>query len=269
MPRKLGQHFLASQKILHRIAAEICSPAPELVVEIGPGRGALTTGLLECAGRLVAIEVDPALAAHLREKFAGRNNFTLMEGNVLETDLAPWGSAVFAGNLPYYITSPILDRVLRLDRLCVKAVFLVQKEVALRLAAKPGSRDYGYLTVRTQALAVPELLFNVPPSAFRPPPKVDSAVVRLTPRSTPLIEDPVRFLAFASASFRQKRKNLRNNLEPLYPAIAGQPEARLRAEQMPLEDLIDLWRRVEAEKTEAPDFSGAPICLEEGTGESG
>jgi len=244
--RKLGQHFLDSQSVLRRIVDEVCPVENGLLVEIGSGRGALTSGLLDRVSRLIAIETDSRLASLLRQKFSGRANFTLIEADVLKTDLAQWGPAIFAGNLPYYITSPILDRVLSLGRFCRKAVFLVQKEVALRLIATPGSRDYGYLTVRTQTLAVPELLFTVPASAFRPSPKVDSALVSLTPRACPLLLDPAPFLEFAGACFRQKRKNLRNNLEPRYPAIGTAPEARLRAEQMPIEDLIALWKRLEA-----------------------
>src|SRR5205085_9032780 len=135
---------------------------------------------------------------------------------------------------PYYITSPIVDRVLSLGRLLRCAVFLVQKEVAQRLTAVPGSRDYGYLTVQTQLLSVPELLFTVPAAAFHPAPKVDSAVVRLWPGAEQPFPDPGAFLKFAGVCFRQKRKTLRNNLTAAYSKelVDGLPEAGKRAEQL-------------------------------------
>lgn len=212
------------------------------MLEIGPGKGALTKHLLPRADRLVAIELDAALADGLRVAFAAAPNFELVESDVLAVDLAQWGPAVVAGNLPYYITSPIIEKVLALGPLLRHAVFLVQKEVAERLAARPGSRDYGYLTVRTQFLAKVELLFEVPPKAFHPPPKVDSAVVRLTPRGVQASE---AFLNFASHCFRQKRKNLRNNLAALYGKLDF-PEAPLRAEQLSVDELYGLWQRLSA-----------------------
>ena len=139
---------------------------------------------------------------------------------MLKTDLAALaspGRAVIAGNLPYYITSPILDRVFALADRWERAVFLVQAEVAARLAAEPGSRDYGYLSVLTQVYARPRILFEVPRAAFRPPPKVDSAVVLLEPRDAQAdwgVADRDAFLRFASDCFRHKRKTLRNNLAP-------------------------------------------------------
>jgi 16S rRNA (adenine1518-N6/adenine1519-N6)-dimethyltransferase len=131
--RRFGQHFLASQSALERIAAAACAPGTPVAIEVGPGRGALTACLLERAARLVAIEVDPVLIHYLRQKFrdaieSGR--LTLIEGDVLQTDLSQWGPAVVAGNLPYYITSPILDRVFAPPALWTRAVFLVQSEVA-------------------------------------------------------------------------------------------------------------------------------------------
>jgi 16S rRNA (adenine1518-N6/adenine1519-N6)-dimethyltransferase len=123
-------------------------------------------------------------------------------------------------------------------------VVLVQREVAERLTAQPGTRDYGYLTVQTQLFTVPELLFRVPAGAFSPPPKVESAAVRLTPR-TPAVPNPAAFLEFAGRAFRHKRKTLRNNLAPYYgDRIAAQPEAKLRAEQLSVADLADLHRRL-------------------------
>lgn len=200
---------------------------------------------------MVAIEIDPRLVSYLRRRFAGEPRLELVEDDVLKTDLARWGPAVVAANLPYYITSPVLEKVLALGPLLRRAVVLVQKEVAERLVAAPGTRQYGLLTVRTRLLAAPEMLFGVPPSAFSPPPKVDSAVVRLTPHPQPALPDPAgraRFLEFAGRSFRQKRKTLRNNLAPFYgkAAVESWPEARLRAEQLSLEQLLELYRRLPA-----------------------
>ena len=242
MGQRLGQHFLVRTSILEKIARAACPERESLVIEIGPGKGALTRYLEDRTDRLVAIELDTDLAAQLPRQFPG---VEVLHADVLQVDLNQWGPAVVAGNLPYYITSPILDRTLALGPNLKRAVFLVQKEVAERMLAGPGSRDYGYLSVRTQLLAEGRLVAKVPPGAFQPPPQVDSAVVALTPRSQPLVEDTDRFLRFAAASFTQKRKNLRNNLGPLYPGIDGRPEARLRAEQMSLRDMIDLWRSLD------------------------
>ena len=150
-----------------------------------------------------------------------------------------------AGNLPYYITSPILERAVRAG--APRSVFLIQKEVAQRLAAHPGERDYGYLTVKTALFADVRLLFDVKPGAFRPPPKVDSAVVLLTPHGRDYgIADREGFLKFLSHSFRQKRKTLRNNLFGEYgkERIDAWPEAGLRAEQLSLEKFAELFRRI-------------------------
>jgi 16S rRNA (adenine1518-N6/adenine1519-N6)-dimethyltransferase len=125
-------------------------------------------------------------------------------------------------------------------------VFLVQREVAERIVAGPGSRDYGFLSVSVQTFAEARILINVPPDAFRPPPKVESAVVELAPRPHPAVADPVSFLKFVSAAFKQKRKTLRNNVAPLYgrPAIDAQPEAKLRAEQLSIEQLANVHQRI-------------------------
>jgi len=213
------------------------------VIEIGAGQGNLTRFLLERAGRVVAIEIDARLAAELRKRFWGEERLQVLEADVLATPLGQWGPAVVAGNLPYYITSPILGRIFQMGAMLRRAVILVQEEVALRLSAQPGTRAYGFLTVQTNLLTRPELLFSVPPAAFRPAPKVRSAAVRLTPRA--VVEDPAPFLEFAARCFRHKRKTLRNNLAPYYgPVIEAMPEAGLRAEQLSLEQLQGLWARL-------------------------
>jgi 16S rRNA (adenine1518-N6/adenine1519-N6)-dimethyltransferase len=197
---------------------------------------------------VIAIEVDPYLVHYLRQHFRDpveQGRLTLVEGDVLQTDLAQWGRAVIAGNLPYYITSPILESVFRAAGVWERAVFLVQAEVAARLAASPGGRDRGYLSVLTQIYSTPEVLFGVPRVEFRPQPKVDSAVVRLTPREL-AVADPDAFLRFAAACFRHKRKTLRNNLAEVYgrERVDGVAEARLRAEQLSMEQLIELYRNL-------------------------
>jgi 16S rRNA (adenine1518-N6/adenine1519-N6)-dimethyltransferase len=181
----------------------------------------------------------------LADRFEGAGNLTLVHADVLKTDLAQWGPAVIGGNLPYYITSPILAKVLALGQILRSAVFLVQKEVAERLTAQPGTRQYGFLTVQTLLTANPELLFHVPPDAFSPPPKVDSAVVRLTPHPA-RIDDARPFLKFVSQCFRHKRKTLRNNLAELYDRVllAEVPEASRRAEQLSIEEFVRLYQRL-------------------------
>ncbi|MFN7925198.1 MAG: 16S rRNA (adenine(1518)-N(6)/adenine(1519)-N(6))-dimethyltransferase RsmA [Bryobacteraceae bacterium] len=244
MPRKLGQHFLRSDRYLERIRDAACPVQTPLVIEIGAGEGALTAHLIERASRVIAIEIDATLVSRLMVRFAGDRRVKVVAGDVLATDLTQWGPAVVAGNLPYYITSPVIERVLALGRLLRYAVFLIQKEVADRLVAEPGTRDYGFLTVATQLSAKTDLLFKVPPGAFSPPPKVESAVVRLTPLDA--THDPTPLLAFAGLCFRHKRKTLRNNLEPFFgkEAVAALPEAGLRAEQLTLDQFRSLYARV-------------------------
>jgi 16S rRNA (adenine1518-N6/adenine1519-N6)-dimethyltransferase len=244
--RPLGQHFLFDRSILDRIARAACPEPAGTVIEIGPGPGSLTEALLPRTRRLIAVELDSGLAAALRLRHAGDGRFTLVEGDILQTDLTPYAPAVVCGNIPYYITSPIIGHVLGLGANLLRAVFLVQREVALRLAAAPRSRDYGYLSVATQFRARVEVLFTVKAATFRPPPKVDSAVVRLTPHEGPPAADPEAFPRFAAACFRHKRKTLKNNLSAAYPAIAALPEASLRAEQLPIEALLDLYARLTA-----------------------
>lgn len=199
--------------------------------------------------QLIAIEIDPVLVHYLQQKFADQvasGKLMLIEGDILNADLPSLAARpIVAGNLPYYITSPILEKIFELRGAWERAVFLVQAEVAARLGAVPGTRDFGYLSVLAQVQAHVEQLFEVSREAFRPPPKVDSAVVRLTPR--PLeITDLNSFLPFAQLCFRHKRKTLRNNLVSVYDKeqIDALAETKLRAEQMSVADLITLHEKL-------------------------
>ena len=244
--QKLGQHFLTRGSILERIAAAVCPAPADLVIEIGPGRGALTERLLRRAKRVIAIEVDYSLVEFLRQKFVAEPRLEVVHGDVLQTDLTQWGSVPVSGNLPYYITSPILRQTARSRT--PRAVFLMQKEVALRLVAKPGTRDYGFLTVLTALFANVKMLFDVSPGAFSPPPKVDSAVVLLEPHGREWGVNPEGLTEFVGRCFEHKRKTLRNNLAAHYgkELIDGWPEAGLRAEQVPLEGFVEMFKRIGA-----------------------
>ncbi len=243
--QKLGQHFLIRGAVLERIACAACPEREPLVVEIGPGRGSLTTHLLARADRVIAIEIDRYLAQNLVQRPA---HLEVIEANALEIDLAQWGPAVITGNLPYYAATAIIERVMALGPVVRRGVFLTQKEVAERITAAPGSRDYGYLSVSMQLSADIELLFEVKPAAFHPPPKVDSAVLRFVPhdRAAELgIGDQPGFLRFVALCFRQKRKTLRNNLAAAYgAAVDGWPEVNMRAEQIGISTFAAMYRRL-------------------------
>jgi len=255
----LGQNFLFSPSFLARIASEVASAAHHsgLIIEIGAGPGSLTKRLLEAGKHVSTIEVDPRLVARLRSSFGSQPNLEVIEGDILELNLeeliaarAAGGRAVVAGNLPYYITSPILHRVFKAAPFISFALFLVQKEVAERITARPGTRDFGYLSVLCQAYAKPEIRFLIPPGAFRPQPKVTSALVRLDFELCLEkwgVTNPEAFLDFVKLCFSQKRKTLFNNLlrnfprELLESRFAGMPELRLRAEQIEPERLAGIW----------------------------
>lgn len=242
--QKLGQHFLVKGKTLERIAKAACGDRAPLAIEIGPGRGALTERLLAHADRVASIELDPELAAHLRERWRGEPRLEILEANALEMDWSRWGAGAIAGNLPYYIATALIAKYLRAPGWLSPAVFLIQKEVAERITAKPCCREYGYLSVECQFFAVAEYLFTVAPGAFRPPPKVDSALIRLTPRRELALKDPKEFLDFVSACFRQKRKTLRNNVGDVPEAYGSR-----RAEQLSVAEFVDLYREIKSSPT--------------------
>ena len=210
--KRFGQHFLKDRSVLARIADALELTGTETVLEIGPGRGALTELLLERAGRVVAVEIDRALADLLRTRWGRDPRFTLVERDGLPVRHADVAGEdfVLAGNVPYYITTPILFHALERPR-ARRAVYLVQKEVAERVVAPPGGKAYGALSVNVQAIATGELLFKVPPGAFAPPPKVDSAVLRVTPLAEPVVSpaEEQGFSAFVQEVFGLRRKQLR------------------------------------------------------------
>ena len=240
-PRKrLGQHFLTDRTVLERIVEALAPTRDDIVVEIGPGRGALTDLLSERAKRVVAIELDRDLVPYLRDRYGPAGNVEVIERDVLELTLSDVAGPEFllAGNVPYYITTPILFHALRPPR-PTRAVYLVQKEVADRLSASAGTKAYGALTVNVGALATAETLFRVPPGAFSPPPSVDSAVVRITPRPDPAVapDEEERFRVFVQQAFGMRRKQMRRVVRSILEvspdgadellSIAGiEPEAR-------------------------------------------
>ena len=250
MPRPrppLGQHFLHDQEVLERIASSLPIEPDSLVVEIGSGQGALTRQLLERGARVAAIEVDRELAAGLRERFSDAAALEVIEGDVLDVDLTELirsqldRPALVAGNLPYYITSPILRRVFAASAAVKQAVFLMQKEVAERVVAVKGSRDYGFLSVLSRLHADPELLFTVAPGCFQPPPQVTSAVVRLVMRVGS--EPEPDLVDFLKICFSHPRKTLLNNLAAKYERsrVATLQEAGRRAQELDLEELQEAW----------------------------
>jgi 16S rRNA (adenine1518-N6/adenine1519-N6)-dimethyltransferase len=225
-PRKrFGQNFLRDTSVVDRIVAAIGPRPGERLVEIGPGEGAMTAPLLEAAGTLTAIELDRDLVARLRMRFPPGSGLELIEGDALTYDfraLAGDGPLRLVGNLPYNISTPLLFHLFAQHDAVADMHFMLQKEVVDRLAAGPGSKTYGRLSVMAQYACTVTPLLAVPPGAFRPPPKVDSMVVRLVPHArTPVtVTDPARLQVVVTAAFAQRRKTLRNSLRELLDADA-------------------------------------------------
>ncbi len=232
-PRKrLGQHFLTDPRILGRIVDALAPTADETVIEIGPGRGALTDVLMQRAGRVIAIELDRDLAPLLRERYASDPRLTVIERDVLGVSFgeAAGGPYVVAGNVPYNITTPILFHALKRPR-PMRAVYLVQREVAERVVAPPGSEAYGALSANVQCVAMAELVFKVPAGAFQPPPKVESAVLRISPLADPVVteEEEDRYRALVQAAFGLRRKQLRRVVRTVCSLGAEAAEAVVAA----------------------------------------
>ena len=268
---RLGQNFLRDTSAAQRIVEALGEIGDATVIEIGPGRGALTHALAARARRLIAIELDRVLAAQLRLEFARQRNVEIIEGDARTVDFANLIArhpvpllntgvqaadaiherATVVGNLPYYITSEILLRLLDYSDWVKTIVIMVQREVADRIAASPGSRDYGLLSATVQLFAQVEKLFTLPPAAFAPAPKVHSAVLRVTiaPRLHSLKVEKDGFVDFLKLVFAQKRKTLANNLRQRYPeaaiakALANAGLRRdSRAEQLSLEKMAAVYR---------------------------
>ncbi len=232
-PRKrLGQHFLHDARALDAIVDALGPLDGRTVVEIGPGRGALTDRLAARAGRVVAVELDRDLVARLRAQYADRPHVTIVEADVLDVSLGALagGPYVLAGNVPYYITTPILFHALAHPRPEV-AVYLVQREVAERMAAAPGSKVYGALSVNLQAFLDVAFVRDVGPRSFTPPPAVDSAIVKVVPRAEPAI-DPAHedvFRTFVIGAFGLRRKQMVRVVRTLRGIPPDAAEAVLRA----------------------------------------
>jgi len=267
---KLGQNFLADSRAAQRIVESLGDLSQRVVIEIGPGKGALTSLLAERAGYLIAIELDRVLGAQLRMKYANRPTIEIVEGDVLDIDLVrlmrrdrrtsgdihPGAKekALVVGNLPYYITSPILMRLFRFHEVLTEIVITVQKEVADRIAAKPGTRDYGLLSAMAQLYSKIDRLFTLPPGAFSPPPKVHSTLLRLViePQLEKLKVDGPAFEEYLKLSFGQKRKTLANNLRERYESTqvkealsAAGVKPETRAEALPLAKAAAVFRNLQ------------------------
>lgn len=268
---KLGQHFLQDSSFAARIIEALGDIAQSTVLEIGPGRGALTAALVRKARRVIAVETDRVLAAQLRMHFSLTPNIEIIEGDILAIDLdtlfgpkpgstrpgmeqAPDRIRV-VGNLPYFITSDILLRLFEYRKHFETIVLMVQKEVADRLAARPGTKEYGLLSATAQLYSHVERLFTVPPGAFSPPPKVNSAVVRLVlaSRLESLGVDEAEFMRFLKLSFGQKRKTLWNNLKSRYGSEdltramqRAKVKPTIRAEALSLEQNAALFRALDS-----------------------
>jgi len=256
---KLGQNFLVDSAAIQRIAASVGDLTGRTVVEVGPGRGAITSTLAASAAHLLAVELDHELALRLRAHFPP-DRVTVFEQDVLDFDFAEASATagqplLVVGNLPYGITSQILLKLAASHAALDRAVLMVQREVADRIVAEPGSRDYGLLSVTVQIYGPAQRLFTLPPTAFSPPPDVYSTVFRwrFAPRFQELGVDESSFLRFVRVCFAQKRKTLANNL----PAASNSPaeiagtlrqsaiDPMARAESLSLEALAALWQRLE------------------------
>ncbi len=264
MPSKprLGQNFLRDTQAIQRIANALGDLGDETVVEIGPGQGAITRALASKAAHVLAIELDPNLAAHLQNQFP-QERVTVIQADVLGFDFAAASKTagkrlLVAGNLPYYITSPILLKLAASHAALDRAILMVQREVADRIVAVPGTRDYGLLSVTVQMYGPVDRLFTLPPSAFSPPPDVHSTVFRwrFAPRFAEFGVEEAEFLRFARQVFAQKRKTLANNLRAagyesadIQTALAAASiAAQARAEELSLEKLAALWVSLPKEK---------------------
>jgi 16S rRNA (adenine1518-N6/adenine1519-N6)-dimethyltransferase len=251
-PKKsFGQHFLHDRRYVDRIVSAVAPRTEDFVVEIGPGEGALTLPLLAAAGKLTAIELDTDLIPALQARAAAAGELHIIHADVLKVNFSALAHSHgvprlrIAGNLPYYISSPILFHCIEHAAAIQDMHFMLQKEVVDRMAAEPGSKVYGRLSVMLQLACRVEPLFDVPPEAFRPPPKVESAVVRLLPLEPHELHDaqPEHVYAVVKAAFGQRRKTLANALKQLLDADAirrADVDPKARAETLAPADFVRL-----------------------------
>ncbi len=263
-PKKsLGQNFLSDPNYLAKIAAAVEATPDDAIIEIGPGRGALTERILQTGAKVIAIELDRDLIGPLRENFSGKGNFHLIERNALTVDfnklLSQFGSVPqtnsarptvkLAANLPFYISTPVLRHVAAQREIFTSLILMFQREVVDRITARAGNSERGYLTVLAEAAFDVQKLFDVPPTAFWPVPKVWSSVVKITPK--PYFNDEAGMLQLVAAGFAQKRKTIANNLKAVYSNYstalnAAEIDPRTRAEALTLDEWQRLYRAIAA-----------------------
>jgi 16S rRNA (adenine1518-N6/adenine1519-N6)-dimethyltransferase len=269
--KSLGQNFLTDQRVARRIIDAVSPLKTDIVIEIGPGTGALTRMLVERSGHIEAVEIDTRLADALRRSLKA-DNLSIVAADALLLD---WGELIteakaklgfpaadqdrgrvrIVANLPYYISTPIIERMLSVGRSVFDMTLMLQKEVADRITTGPGSKEYGYLSVMVQYYCIATKLFEVPPSAFTPVPRVHSAVIKLILRERPAVEvsDVARFFALVRAAFAQRRKTILNNLKAASRALeftqslesaleAASVAPQRRAETLSLEEFAALSR---------------------------
>ena len=250
--RSLGQNFLVDQNYIKKIIDAVDACPDDTIIEIGPGRGAITEQLVESGANVIAIEFDREFVSLLNERFAGSENFRVIEADASTIDfgalIAPTASAKLVANLPYNVSTAILQALAKQRRSFSSLVLMFQKEVVDRITARPGNSERGFLTVITEFAFESEKLFDVPPTAFRPVPKVDSSVVRLTPKP-PSIADSNEFESLVSIAFRQKRKTLANNLKSIYPNISDVLHVAginpgIRAEALGMDEWLRLYHKL-------------------------
>lgn len=246
--KRFGQHFLRDARVIDRILQAFAPRSNDVVCEIGPGEGVLTRALLGKVGRLHAVELDRDLVAHLQHALPA-DQVTVHSADALAFDfrtlVAPGEKLRLIGNLPYNISTPILFHLLENIEVLQDMLFMLQKEVVDRLAAAPGGKDYGRLSIMIQWRCAVARCFDVAPQAFSPPPQVDSSVVRLVPHTTPPVQvgDPERFALVVKTAFAHRRKTLRNNLRGLIepgPMLATGIDPQRRAETLTLEEFAQL-----------------------------
>ena len=255
-PRKrFGQNFLRDESVIEAIARAVAPQAEDHLVEIGPGEGALTQVLVESGCKLDAIELDRDLRTRLLAAFSTYPGFALHSADALKFDFAALADQEkplrIVGNLPYNISTPLIFHLLDQAKLIIDMHFMLQLEVVERLAATPGSKNWGRLSVMTQYQCEVEHLFDVPPEAFYPPPKVQSAIVRLTPHKTPPYPDVDRhaLASVVTQAFSQRRKTLRNNFKNAladsdFEALQIDPSAR--AETLSISDFVAITTRLQS-----------------------